>query len=209
MSGSGFYYGVKRGKQTGIFRTWKECEQQISGFSGALFKKFPSAKEAQEYVAGETKTKSDVSQTTKPVIYFDGGCRKEVGGAACYLVDDNIVYLQKLAAPSTNNQAELHGLWLALNQALKRNWKDVEIRGDSLYAMNTSSGEWKMKNKNNHELVQRNRDLVAQFSRIDWRHVRGHSKEPGNDVVDQYATHAISYVDDYKLYSLPISRTIE
>ncbi len=42
------YYVVWRGRKTGIFNTWAECEQQTKGFQGASFKSFPSLAEAEK-----------------------------------------------------------------------------------------------------------------------------------------------------------------
>ncbi|WP_353962237.1 RNase H1/viroplasmin domain-containing protein [Chlorogloeopsis sp. ULAP01] len=34
------YYAVFKGRKTGIFTSWAECEEQIKGFSGVLYKSF-------------------------------------------------------------------------------------------------------------------------------------------------------------------------
>lgn len=41
------YYVVLRGRQTGIFTSWSECEEQIEGFSGAVYKSFKNRFEAE------------------------------------------------------------------------------------------------------------------------------------------------------------------
>lgn len=41
------YYAVLKGRQTGIFTSWAECEQQITGFSGAVYKSFKTRGEAE------------------------------------------------------------------------------------------------------------------------------------------------------------------
>jgi len=41
------YYVVWKGRKTGIFTTWTECEKQVKGFVGAEFKAFESLKEAE------------------------------------------------------------------------------------------------------------------------------------------------------------------
>lgn len=41
------YYAVMRGRKTGIFTSWTECEEQIQGFSGAAYKSFKSRREAE------------------------------------------------------------------------------------------------------------------------------------------------------------------
>jgi ribonuclease HI len=41
------FYVVWKGRQTGIFSTWAECERQIKGFPNAEFKAFKSRAEAE------------------------------------------------------------------------------------------------------------------------------------------------------------------
>jgi len=54
--GSGFsvrmahYYAVHRGRKTGIYRSWHECDKQVTGYNGGLFKKFDSESEAAAFV---------------------------------------------------------------------------------------------------------------------------------------------------------------
>lgn len=44
------YYAVMKGRQPGIYTTWKKCEEQVKGFSGAIFKSFSTLQEAEEAV---------------------------------------------------------------------------------------------------------------------------------------------------------------
>ncbi|BAY29709.1 hypothetical protein NIES2107_15530 [Nostoc carneum NIES-2107] len=41
------YYAVLHGRETGIFTSWAECEKQIKGFSGAVYKSFKTRGEAE------------------------------------------------------------------------------------------------------------------------------------------------------------------
>ncbi|KYH34202.1 ribonuclease H [Clostridium tepidiprofundi DSM 19306] len=43
-------YAVREGRRTGIFNSWKECEQQVKGYSGAEYKSFKTFDEAGEYL---------------------------------------------------------------------------------------------------------------------------------------------------------------
>ncbi len=43
-----YYYGVKEGRQIGIYNTWSECEEQVKGYSGAVFKKFSNYEDAKK-----------------------------------------------------------------------------------------------------------------------------------------------------------------
>lgn len=50
------YYAVKKGVKPGIYRTWPECQRQVSGFSGAVYKSFQTLREAQAWLAGNQET---------------------------------------------------------------------------------------------------------------------------------------------------------
>lgn len=45
------FYAVKKGKNSGIYKTWYECRAQVEGFSGALYKGFTTRKEAEKYLS--------------------------------------------------------------------------------------------------------------------------------------------------------------
>ena len=46
------YYVVWEGKKTGVFSSWKECEQQIKGFEGAKYKSFADKEVAKNAFQG-------------------------------------------------------------------------------------------------------------------------------------------------------------
>lgn len=41
------YYVVWKGRRTGIFTSWEECEKQVKGYAGAEYKAFGTLKEAE------------------------------------------------------------------------------------------------------------------------------------------------------------------
>lgn len=52
------YYGVKAGRKQGVYATWSEAEEQVKGYSGAVFKKFQTEQEAKAYVYGGSAEQS-------------------------------------------------------------------------------------------------------------------------------------------------------
>lgn len=46
------YYAVKKGKTTGIFKSWAECRDSVDGYSGAEYKGFMLLEEAEAYMKG-------------------------------------------------------------------------------------------------------------------------------------------------------------
>lgn len=70
-----YYYAVKEGKMPGVYKSWAECEKQVKGYSGAVFKKFPTYEEAFKFtnpnkviskkledLTGEDKNKSELKE---------------------------------------------------------------------------------------------------------------------------------------------------
>jgi ribonuclease HI len=61
------YYVVWNGRKTGVFSTWKECEQQVSGFDKARYKSFENEEEAMlAFSAGATQ--GEAFSVKKPVL---------------------------------------------------------------------------------------------------------------------------------------------
>ncbi|XP_037035656.1 ribonuclease H1 [Bradysia coprophila] len=44
------FYSVARGRLTGVFATWPQCEAQVKGFTSAIYKKFSTYDEAVKFV---------------------------------------------------------------------------------------------------------------------------------------------------------------
>lgn len=47
------YYAVARGRISGIFMNWADCETQVKGFPGARYKKFNTAADAEKFIISE------------------------------------------------------------------------------------------------------------------------------------------------------------
>lgn len=52
------YYAVQRGRSTGVFFSWAECQKQVTGFPGAVFKSFPTIEEAEAFAKGDSVASS-------------------------------------------------------------------------------------------------------------------------------------------------------
>jgi len=49
------YYVVWKGLKAGVFNNWKECEAQVRGVEGAVYKSFPGLEEANRAFSGNWK----------------------------------------------------------------------------------------------------------------------------------------------------------
>ncbi len=50
------YYAVRHGRKPGIYYNWPDCNSQVLAFKGAVFKKFKSLQEANDFIDGGLKT---------------------------------------------------------------------------------------------------------------------------------------------------------
>lgn len=63
------YYAVAKGRSTGVYKSWGDCENQVKGYSGATFKKFDSASSAQEFLESQGGGSSYSSNSS----HYDSG----------------------------------------------------------------------------------------------------------------------------------------
>lgn len=45
-----FYYAVQKGRHPGIYENWSDCQREVTGAAGAVFKKFKTRAEAEAFV---------------------------------------------------------------------------------------------------------------------------------------------------------------
>ncbi len=146
------FYVVWEGNNTGIYNTWKECQQQIEGYKGAKYKSFKTEKNAKEafknnyedYIGKnifETElTKEQLKQIGNPIlnsIAVDGACNNkgvsEYKGV--YTDTETQLFLQGPYKGGSNNIVE----FLALVHALaycKKHKLNLPIYSDSRIAIN-------------------------------------------------------------------------
>ncbi|MBM4427463.1 MAG: ribonuclease H [Chloroflexi bacterium] len=153
------YYVVWKGRKTGVFTTWAECEKQVKGFVGAQYKAFGSEVEAEAaYLANYDDYKGKVSSNGKwktastqpilPSICVDAACSGSPGKLEYRGVNtetgDEIFH----AGPyneGTNNVGEFLAIVHALTWQAKHN-THLPIYSDSQNAISwVNQGECKTK----------------------------------------------------------------
>ena len=53
------FYAVRQGRVPGVYTTWADCEKQVKGFGGAIYKSFPTEAEARAFVEDSGLSLSD------------------------------------------------------------------------------------------------------------------------------------------------------
>ena len=50
------WYAVRKGRNPGLYTNWTDTQQQVKGYSGAVFKSFNTKQDAEYFVAGYNNT---------------------------------------------------------------------------------------------------------------------------------------------------------
>lgn len=156
-------YAVRKGRQTGLFYTWADCEAQVSGYPGSEYKSFKTEDEANVYL-GLSNT-VDV-QTPKPrrlpkytplpfdavpFAFIDGSFNPDTnvygyGGFLC--VGDAVYQLQgsgdnPMYTGHRNVAGEILGAKAAVSAAQELKLKELIIHYDYEGLDKWVSGDWK------------------------------------------------------------------
>lgn len=194
------YYAVKVGKSTGIYNNWKDCKKQVTGFSGAIYKSFPTLEEAKEYL-NNGNVENEVNSFNLENIaddeilaYVDGSYKKdtlEYGyGVVLILKDDIIEFFGKGENPevakSRNVTGELFGSIRAISEAIRLKKKKITVFYDYQGISSWANGEWKC----NLPLTIGYKDKIRDFRKeieILFVKVKAHSNDKYNDLADHLA----------------------
>lgn len=179
------YYAVHKGREIGIFSTWKDCEKQVKRFPNAKYKKFKNKKEAEEFVKNgplnnkkeaeisveSVKETSNLTKLQKSItIYTDGSCvrrnNKYFCGYGYYIPSKKVkvskVLPKKSGYKKTNNRAELIAIIEGVQHCLsylsceKKTDCIINIYTDSRYSILIGTGTGIKYKKNNWKVGKKN-----------------------------------------------------
>lgn len=197
------FYAVKNGRQTGIFLTWSQCQEQVKGYPGAIYKSFSTKEEAIAYL-GDQKIQSTTHKVTianlkTPYAFVDGSYNittKDYGYGGFIQIDEKTkITLQGKGndtekANMRNVAGEIDGAMAAVKSALDHDLTQITILYDYQGIESWATGDWQAKNI----FTQQYRDIMQTFMRhiqIHFVKVKGHSGIPGNELADQLAKEAV------------------
>lgn len=221
------YYAVKLGRQPGIYQTWAQCQEQIRGVSGAIYKSFTSLSDAEQYIQeplSEVSTKENISSSdinehinqellklkdNEVVAFVDGSFQKNKL-AFGVIIFDNKGNKEKLYKAFTetyskefidlrNVAAELEGVKEAIQWSLKYGKKKILIYYDYEGIEKWADGSWLAKNNIAKNYVSFVREHRRNIN-ISFFKVPAHSDVTYNEEVDTLAKNAL-LEKGYKTYN--------
>lgn len=188
------YYAVRKGRKSGIYRTWDECKSQVFRYEGAEYKSFPTEAEALAYMGAV----SDAVKESDCYAYVDGSFNVSTGvyGFGGFLMHDGNKYIlsgsgdDKEMASMRNVAGEILGSMAAVEKAIELGVQSVDVYFDYMGIKAWALGEWKRNKKGTiayYDYMQSVKDRIA----VNFIKVKGHSGVEGNEEADMLAKRAV------------------
>ena len=171
------YYVVWKGRRTGIFKSWPECEAQIKGYTGAQFKAFETRAEAErafgsDYAEHEGRPASSqrwlfaVEKHILPSVAVDAACSGSPGPLeyqGVVIETGKRLFKEGPFADGTNNVGE----FLAIVEAMK--WLDEHEHAWPVYSDSANAIAWIKAKKCNTQLAHlpSNRKLFEMIAEAE------------------------------------------
>jgi ribonuclease H-related protein len=211
------FYAVKIGKIPGIYTSWTECEKNVKGFPGAIYKRFSNKKEAEKFIKDDELSNMVATDLNTIEIYTDGSHKKHsldnyIGfGAFCsymekeyklsgdcdkeILLDYGISPLTKISNPTAEFLGFAEILKIISDFSKKNDLKNYTFifKIDYQGVKNWINGSWKCKETYIKKIKQKCDLLLFEIpSQILIEYVPAHSGNKYNDQADELAKSKIS-----------------
>ena len=193
------FYAVRCGRRTGVFTTWAECQEQVKGFSGAVFKSFLNKEDAENYVSKipeDPVFSKDIPDNKTPYAFVDGSFNdssKEYGFGGI-LFDGNNYHIirgrgyDKEMLEMRNVAGEIQGVMEAVNMAKRLGINSLDIYYDYEGIRAWAEDAWTARKTGTKRYAQFMKDETMHFT---FRKVTAHTGVVGNEYADVLAKSAI------------------
>lgn len=202
-------YAVRKGRETGLFQTWAECQKQVIGFSGAEYKSFKTLEEAVTYLKGVSTIKEDQEFDTDDsnpsseiiIAYVDGSydIKTHKYGAGVVILwkgkKETLSFQGKdpLLANMRNVAGEIMAAQRAMEFALENKAKKLIVYYDYEGIEKWCTGSWRAK-KEGTQMYAKAYQKMRKHIEIEFVKVRAHTGDKYNEEADILAKTALNLV---------------
>lgn len=143
------YYAVAKGIKPGIYTSWNVCKQNVSGYKGAVFKKFVSVKQAQQFIESNSSS-TQSSQTSgsqygpKPSDLSNVAKTVQSSGTRSAIQNIKLEYHKSVPSLKVTLGAEFHSRTGKFTSQSNR-LENPDIKIQSIYVDGASRGNGKIK----------------------------------------------------------------
>jgi len=186
------FYAVANGRTIGIFLNWNDCNNSVKGYKNALYKKFNTKEEAENFIQINNITDTKIQKQIKITsffdtikskqkvdivdfnpdyyVYTDGACSNNgkdnafAGIGIFFGINDNRNISKNIEGKQTNNTAELSAI-IETYYIIENdiiNGKKIAIVSDSDYAIRCSSSYGEKCSKKGWMVDIPNKELVKK-----------------------------------------------
>ena len=194
------YYAVRAGRSTGVFLTWAECQKQVTGFPGAVFKSFTTIEEAEAFVKGaatairESGTELLKVEPGALVAYVDGSynvANNQFSYGMVLLDGEQELkfqqfFIDKELASMRNVAGEIKGAESAMRYAVEQGFHKLYIYHDYEGIAKWCLGEWKT-NKEGTKAYKAYFDSIRDKLQVEFVKVAAHTGDKYNEMADKLA----------------------
>lgn len=198
------YYAVRVGRSTGVFLTWAECQKQVTGFPGAVFKSFTTIEEAENFVKGivpQIEESGEQILKAEPgalVAYVDGShnvANNQFSYGMVLLDGEQELKFQQFfideeLASMRNVAGEIKGAEAAMRYAVEQGFQKLYIYHDYEGIAKWCLGEWKT-NKEGTKAYKAYFDSIRDKLQVVFVKVAAHTGDKYNEMADKLAKEAL------------------
>jgi ribonuclease HI len=189
------YYAVRKGRVPGIYKTWKEAEEQVKGFPGAEYKSFERLEDAKAYMEGKNECICPELDTETMIAYIDGSYDEVCGSGIvlCYRGKKEEYYFWTNIGEfkdSRNITGEIMAALFAMDYALKKGARKLVLRYDL-----EGLEKWATEEYRTNKLVTKvyrhyYRKFCQMGLKVVFEKIKSHSGNFCNDEADSLAKKA-------------------
>lgn len=208
------FYAVARGRNTGIFNTWADCQKSVISYPGAVFKSFLNKEEAENFLKenacsfskesspikedSPTPNTSPTLAETEAYAYVDGSynSKSKTYGFGGFLMANQEKYIlqgcgnDEDMASMRNVSGEILGAVAAVKKAMELGLDRLILYYDYLGIEMWARGLWKRNKEGTQSYHAFMQKAMADIS-IEFKKVVGHSGVEGNEEADRLAKEAV------------------